>query len=56
MRVKIKERIFIGPQTKEILIDRNFDEVLEAFRLVVYNFVSRCKAPNHREFVEGLHG
>jgi hypothetical protein len=29
MRCEDKKRIFVGSQTKEIMIDRNFDEVLD---------------------------
>jgi hypothetical protein len=57
--VKIKEWIFIGPQIKKLMTDRNFDKFLEgtertAFKLVVDNFLSNQKASNYRQLVKQM--
>jgi hypothetical protein len=59
-RYKIKEGIFVGPQIKDLVNDRNCDEVLEetektareALKLVVDNFLGNHKAPNYRQSVQ----
>jgi hypothetical protein len=52
----------VGPQIKELMNDRNRDEVLEgtektaweAFKLVVDNFLGNHKAPNYRQSVQQM--
>jgi hypothetical protein len=60
--VKTKEEIFVGPQMKAVMNDRNFDEVLEGseyaaweeFRLVSDNFLCRYKTPTCTHLVEEM--
>jgi hypothetical protein len=59
---KTKEGIFVGPQIKSVINERNFDEVLEgtentawgAFKLVSDNFLCRYKAPTCTHLVEEM--
>ena len=59
---KIKEGVFIGPQIRQLLQDREFDQALfgkekiawEAFKLVVTNFLGNRRADNYTELVSNL--
>lgn len=59
---KVKEGIFIGPQIRELLVDANFELVLqsneqtawEAFKSVVHGFLGNRRAGNYVELVNNL--
>ena len=59
---KIKEGIFVGPQTRELMKDQNFDEQLNdleqaawlSFKKVCTEFLGNHKANNYSEIVKEL--
>ena len=59
---KIKEGLFIGPQTRELLKDSEFDQALfgkeklawQAFKLLATKFLGNTKADNYMELVSSL--
>ncbi|UYV75034.1 hypothetical protein LAZ67_12002195 [Cordylochernes scorpioides] len=59
---KIKEGIFVGPQIRELLQDRNFqnslneveEEACNSFRNVCKNFLGSVKVENYRDIVNDL--
>jgi len=59
---KIKEGIFVGPQIRKLMEDRNFDAVLtdvekvawDAVKDVVRNFLGNYRAPNYIQVVDKL--
>ena len=59
---KIKEDMFVGPQIRDLLKDKQFDRLVigdeqsawNAFRLVVENFLGNTTADNYKELVEDL--
>ena len=56
---KLKEGIFIGPQIREVMQDKKFDDVLEdsekaawvGFKAVCANFVGNVRAENYQEII-----
>ena len=59
---KIKEGVFIGPQIRQLLQNKEFDQTLvgkekrawEAFKLVVMKFLGNKRADNYTELVSNL--
>jgi len=59
---KIKEGIFIGPQIRELMQDKQFDEELNeternawlSFKRICKDFLGNHKAANYQNFVQGL--
>lgn len=59
---KIKERIFVGPQIKDLRKDKNFEALLkgtekaacEVLNGVADNFLGKHKAPNNRKLLENV--
>ncbi|KAI4905822.1 hypothetical protein NFI96_009216 [Prochilodus magdalenae] len=59
---KIKEGIFVGPQIRHVMSDKQFEELLvgqekiawKAFKDVVDNFLGNYRAPNYVEVVDKL--
>ena len=59
---KLKEGVFVGPQIRKILADREFDEILvgneleawRSFQMVVRDFLGNTKAANYKDIVASL--
>ena len=59
---KIKEGIFVGPDIRQLMNDKNFESTLsveeltawKSFTLVVTNFLGNIKAENYRELVDNM--
>jgi hypothetical protein len=60
--IKLKDRIFIGPQIREIINDDILEHLLtkteefswRTFKAVFLNFLENPKAENYKELVEDL--
>jgi hypothetical protein len=59
---KIKEGVFVGPQTRKHFRDDMFNNLLQgdekkawaAFRLVSFNFLGNTRAENYKEMIEHM--
>ncbi|KAF2359026.1 hypothetical protein FHG87_010219 [Trinorchestia longiramus] len=60
--VKLKESIFVGPQIREVLKDKDFEELFtlkelrtwEAFKSVCHGFLANTRGPDYQECIEEL--
>jgi len=60
--VKVKEGIFIGPQIRELMQDKQFDEDLNeierntwlSFKMIYKDFLGNHKAANYQDVVQNL--
>jgi len=62
VRQKLKEGIFIGPQTQDLIKDKYFNKLLQgdekaawdSFKFVVKGFLGNRRAQNYEELVNNL--
>lgn len=59
---KLKEGVFVGPQIRKVISDKNFDtklnttelEAWRSFNGVVYGFLGNKKEANHKQLIQNL--